>query len=375
MALATELGSLSPAGLARSLRACCCSVRPASEATVHALVRESLSRGLQTFSPAGVCALADALSRRGLVHGPFVSAALDRMNRQAVARTPTVALHAWLNALVATNVPFPADRLDACLKAFADRGSHLSALVAASLLRSLLLADVTPSCGALRHGNVLAGTLLSGAAMRSMKCGRSGSTAGSSGAFIQSTLADVAWIVAERPPPWWHQPASHHAAILEAASAWHGELRPFRCQPSRVETSAHSALKRLGCSPLVGMTLGHFQIPLALPELRVAFLFPGPFGELRALPHAASSGGGTGPHSSPPAGAGDLRPTLRMRSAQLSSLGWHAAVLRDSEWPELLDGEGAASLHRREELLLRRKLANALQARVPLHRRRVIWPD
>jgi len=370
----------SPAALIRKLRSCCCSPEAAPAGTVRELVEKCLSRGLQEFTPAGVCSLIDALARQTLAHRPLIAASLERMHRGAIVQTPPTALRLWMHALVKMRVPIPAEHFDECLRALAGPARCGSAVTAAPLLRMLLLAGTTPERAALAHGNGVVGRLLSVLAMSgNLGSAAAAGPAGSARATARTCLADVAWLVDQRPPTWWRPLAAHHAAVLEAARSWCGEPAPLPSRTHRVERSARVALERLWCSPEVGAVIGHQRISLALPELRVAFVFPGPCGEVRDVELAEACAGsetfhtriGTSTSSELP----PLQPLLEMRMAQLKTEGWHVVVFRDSEWPMLPEGEDSAALHRREELLLRLKLADVLQARVPRHRRQVVWPE
>lgn len=131
---------------------------------------------------------------------------------------------------------------------------------------------------------------------------------------------------------------------------------------SLVEEAVRLALTRLHCQPQIGINIGHLRVPLALPQLRLVLECSGPLGELRDIGGAAVV-----------AEAGPLRPLLELRHAQLRNRGWHVEVLRDSEWPVAsLPGDSEADRHRREELLLRRKLAGVLQVAVPQRRRKLL---
>eukprot|EP00930_Biecheleria_cincta_P018498 TRINITY_DN14396_c0_g1_i4.p3 TRINITY_DN14396_c0_g1~~TRINITY_DN14396_c0_g1_i4.p3 ORF type:complete len:186 (-),score=44.50 TRINITY_DN14396_c0_g1_i4:222-779(-) len=176
-------------------------------------------------------------------------------------------------------------------------------------------------------------------------------------------LADVAWLLKHRPPSWLQQALPpHREAVLELVRQ-HGRppaarkvASPGKGQAEDLECSVSAALERLGSRPQRGLVHDGIHLPLALPELRVAILCPSMGGCIQDL----STEGG--PYC--------LHPLVQMRKEQLQLQGWQVEVVLKHQWPLHPEGEGGEETLRQQELQLRRKLAGALQARVPQRRRR-----
>lgn len=338
--------------LVRSLRARCFGPAPLSADQCREIAEECLSSGLRAIPPAAACGLVEALARQAYVHEGLVAATVERMHPGAVRHSSPTMLRAWLCALVATRSRASAAHLDACLLAITAQRRRLPGVCAAPLLRAVMLAEVEPPTPDLQHGHRFAAACLSAAATGvAAEMGSAGSLAR---CRARAALADVAWLAEHRPPSWWRPPLSSQAALLEAARAWQVERQSAPTGMHSVESAVHDALLRLRSPPTRGVAVGHLQVPLAFPEMRLALECPGPHGELR----------GAGPRGAA------LPPQLELRHEQLRHCGWHVQVVRDSEWPSALPGEEQDALHRREELLLRRKLVGAFQQQVPLGRRR-----
>lgn len=364
----------------------CCGSLPVSESLGRALVNVCLRRGFDTMPPSAVCGIVDAFAQQYFIHRGLTAKAMERMNfavggdhgdrnspRNELARggdlrcCPSL-LRMWLGALVGMRTEIPAPHLDACLRALGAR-SRISrvyagpaATAAAPMLRALLLAKVAAGSQPLRHGMLMAGQLLS-------SMGRGGSGMGL--VASRAALADVEWLLRHSPPPWWEASslAPHHRALLLASqSNWHDlsrEALELRADVSTIlEESVLAALSRLRCKPARGLNLGHLEVRIALPELQVALECVGPpVGELRKL------------DDTPPTNTAslDVPPMVELRHAQLRACGWIVEVVRATEWPTLSSttctGESVASIERKQEMLLRRKLAGALQRHVPSSRR------
>lgn len=380
------------------LRQICRKTTAVPLATGQALADACLRRDFHTAPPAALCDIVDAFAQQRFVHSGLTTRAMERMTylfrhhgreggrgrhggeKDDFAVSPQAA-RSWLESLVAMRTPMPASHLDACLEALGVR-SHASGFpnaagAAAPLLRTLLLARLEQGVERqpLRHGMAMTGFLLAAAA-------RSGDGSASN----RAALADCHWLLRHSPPDWW-QPsalAAHHAAMLQAPSQWGCALgfsgarsspqaRDCLDMPSAhggsdlnlqgMEESVMAALFRLRCKAARGNHLGHLQLGVCLPELRVVLdcLGPPP-GQLRYLEEEVSSQ------------AEILPPDLALRHAQLRAAGWLVEVIRPTEWPSASScmTNEASVLERKEEILLRRKLAGALQRHVP-PRRRAHW--
>eukprot|EP00928_Gymnodinium_smaydae_P070369 TRINITY_DN54211_c0_g1_i1.p1 TRINITY_DN54211_c0_g1~~TRINITY_DN54211_c0_g1_i1.p1 ORF type:complete len:487 (-),score=85.95 TRINITY_DN54211_c0_g1_i1:59-1462(-) len=341
--------------------------------------------GLKTFAPADVCAMAAALAAQSVAHRPLLADAVAAISVLGAAqRCPPAALRALLEALAVTSTPVPAKSLDSWLTAIARSEGGLSGgestSEAASLLRSLLLLRVEGGAegeAQVKHAAGFAGRLLSACVL--------------SPGPAAAALADVAWLARgdpRAPPAWWRPPAAHHAALLQSVelrSSVEVAAPPQECSALTVEAAARQALQRLRCEfhsnaavaigasntvaeGAVGCGAAALRVPLYLPELRLALECVGSLGELRIM---------EGDHDlcqQREASQPILAPLLEVRHARLVGAGVRVELLRETEWPLPRVGEDTKALHGREELLLRRKLAVALQQRVPRRRRRTPWP-
>lgn len=343
--------------LAREVRKACVGVA-LPEAACRSLAEGCLAH-LDRLGPMGVCDVSDVLAQQAYVHEELVAALLARMDPRTVAHTPSAALRVWLRSLATLRVAVPAEHLDRCMARLNGPRQHGPAVAAMPLLRSLLLIQVTPRDAALRHATGIAGRLLSASAR---------APGGTGTAALPQPLSDIAWLAENEPPPWWQMPLPHHAAVLEAArvrdtqSCDMGQPHSAADPPtSGILAAVHAALERLGCHSVSGVGCG---AALALPELRLSLEVVGPLEELRFAPARAEGAGGVAPA------------LVELRRARLRALGWHVELLREAEWPtgrgegEVTDETGTSALQRRQEVVLRQKLAMALQRQVPKRRQR-----
>lgn len=396
------MAALVPHALVREVRGLCCRGVALPSTTCAELAERCLALGLRAFTPGGVCGIVDALARQAFVHEPLLSAALERMHAGAIARTPAVALRAWLGAMALLRVPLPAEHLDACMASLTTPGRCGPAVASASLLRALLLAQVLPSAAPLRHGGGLVGRLLSSAAGTRHCNGQH--AAAPSNVATRMALSDAAWLVEHAPPPWWRTPQPHHAAVLEAScfkvaeapdvlpgTLWasmvagceplaEGVPRQTLPEVSAVHSAVRQTLQGLGCR-FASDGVGNKNTPLAaalvLPDLRLVLEVVGPLGELRGEPAELSWGSGPsaaalGVSVSGSSNGRGAPALLALRRAQLRGLGWRVELLREADWPQAAQGEDRSALERRRELLLRQTLAGALQSRVPRGRQRLL---
>jgi len=356
--------------LVHAVRSSYCHASPVPIAFGRAHISACLVHGLDRLPPAAVRGVANALAWQGFMHGSFFAAALRRMDRHALSIAPPVAIRDWIGALVATRTPIPAEHLASCLISLRS-GCPLMRwhplVTAPRLLRTLLLARVTPSDrAALLQANGCVDHLLS-----AISSGGPGRSPGVVATASLAALTDVAWIIEHQPPSWLKPVRLQHDALLQAVRLWHKEpqsqptenLAEGLCKQPRVEEAARAALIRLRCRPQ-SRTVSHLQIPLALPELRIAIECPGPIRQLRDLEEEKLA------VDMPTAAGAVLSPLTDLRHSQLRNLGWSVEVVLDSEWPAAVAGDDMKLVHRREELLLRQRLAGCLQQGVPPNRRR-----
>eukprot|EP00933_Yihiella_yeosuensis_P049553 TRINITY_DN4658_c0_g1_i6.p1 TRINITY_DN4658_c0_g1~~TRINITY_DN4658_c0_g1_i6.p1 ORF type:complete len:376 (-),score=41.75 TRINITY_DN4658_c0_g1_i6:184-1272(-) len=353
--------------LAREVRARCLSAPQMSHREGRRLAEACLNSGLQSFSPAMVCSVIDGFSRHGFLHKQLLDESMKRVHRGILATASPAILSAWVSVLSSLRVSVSPEHLDDCLYALGRNMSKRRALpltASAPLLRSLLLMEIPsapssssssssstgPRQGAGFVGQVLSQAISTRSPLQSSK----------------GALADVAWILEERPPSWLQTPlAAHHEATLQLARRWPGnsaKASPLSPDDFNVKSSVAEALKRLGCEPQSSdISEGH----LCLPTLRLALLCLGRRDEIQDITTDGE-----------PFGGGDrpiLRPLVEVRQAQLRQhlRGWQVEVIRHSEWS--MKGEERASqteesIQAQQELLLRRRLAGALQAQVPQRR-------
>lgn len=348
----------------RSVRNQCLALQPLSIGHGRSLAEACLEHGLDRLAPNSCCAVLHGFAVRGWAHSALTEAALRRMSLPALRQCSSSALRAWLSALSALQAPVSCAHLSDCLSAldFRARRQRLPFVAVVPLLRALLLAEVRHCEEGLRYGAALLGEVLSGAvAFQPAK------EAGGSGTAADATmmaLADVAWLLKHRPPSWLQQALlpPHHEAVLELVRQ-HG--RPpsaqkvaslSKGQAEDLECSVAAALERLGSRPQRDLVHDGIHLPLALPELRVAILCPSMGGWIQDL----STDG------EPLC----LHPVVQMRKEQLQLQGWQVEVVLKHQWPLRPEGQGCEETLRQQELQLRRKLAGALQARVPQRRRR-----
>lgn len=265
-------------------------------------------------------------------------------------------LRLWLSTVSVLPGIAPSRHIDDCLSVLTSspKKRGLPLIAEASLLRSLLLCEAED----LRLGASFIGRVLSS----STKSAGPANTEGNSKDFLRSTLADAAWILNHRLPRWFKPPLSaHHEAVLEIASTWTGQIPARSSGNSKVEDSVAAALERLGSRPERDtVCVGLLCLPLALPSLRLALLIPGRAGELKDLTVGSNTFGEDR----------TTHPLWQVRRDQLKQHGWNVEMIFDSEWPLEADDSNQDALHSRQELVLRRKLALALQARVPSNRQR-----
>eukprot|EP00929_Paragymnodinium_shiwhaense_P103482 TRINITY_DN67011_c0_g1_i2.p1 TRINITY_DN67011_c0_g1~~TRINITY_DN67011_c0_g1_i2.p1 ORF type:complete len:342 (-),score=71.65 TRINITY_DN67011_c0_g1_i2:394-1419(-) len=319
---------------------------------------------------------------QGLAHRGFFADLVECMDKRLAEQScSSDDVIAWLTALIMTRTLLPVDHLSRCLSFLALRWRRLgdqlppeaATAAPAALLRLLLLSHTQEG----EHGvrgrrpeklSGFVGELLTACAM---------AEEAQRHPQQHSLLADVAWLVRHRPPAWWRPPALHHSALLESAA-----LRPLDSRllpgtsPDNVGYAVASsiskerlwaALQRLRCNPVehtvteatTRMTVAKVQT--ALPDLKLVLQCSSPAEEIWCLGGEESEDD-----------AWELNPLLQLRQERLRHAGWNIEVIRDCEWPDAaadatMDDQ---SSHQGEELLLRRKLAGALQLRVPTSRRR-----
>eukprot|EP00439_Symbiodinium_sp_Y106_P073657 s1439_g13.t3 len=185
-------------------------------------------------------------------------------------------------------------------------------------------------------------------------------SAGAVGAFLRalSTLRSeifgikplpYAPVLAVSPPRWWHVNLSpREEAALELASHV-AAAQPVLAIAPYVEAEVAAAFARLGCRLEHGQRVQHMQLPLSLPDLGTVVLCLQPAGMLQDSL---------------------LRTTFMHPLVDLQRLGWRVEVILESEWPSPTAAAADQVLQRQQEVLLRRKLAQALQAGVPARRRK-----
>eukprot|EP00927_Polykrikos_kofoidii_P079626 TRINITY_DN76419_c0_g1_i1.p1 TRINITY_DN76419_c0_g1~~TRINITY_DN76419_c0_g1_i1.p1 ORF type:complete len:463 (+),score=72.23 TRINITY_DN76419_c0_g1_i1:83-1390(+) len=352
---------------------------PAAAAAAHAVAEACHARrGLSAFPLSSVCGIVDALARQSIVHRGLMAEAMAVM-QGATRRCSPQAVRSWIQALITTRTPIPSSHLDECLAALGrpHRGGKAwprGGVAAPAMLRFLLLAEVAAPSGStepvLKHMAGYSGSLLS-AHTRAVNTNTKDERWAAVGAEFtrHAALNDIAWLLEKRPPAWWQPLAPHHEAVLEiarqrpsvTADAATG-LGPAAAAPG-IEKAVRAALRRLRCEPVADIQSGGHKLTLALPELRLALECIGTLGEIRVVDSIDDFGEDALPLS------GGLHPLVELRHARLRDGGWGVEVIRDFEWPVALKGEDETAVHRREELLLRQKLAGALQRRVPPRRR------
>lgn len=353
---------------ARSVRAQCLSSQPLSNSHGRSLAAACLDHGLERLAPSSCCAVLHGFALRGWAHSALMEAAVRRMSIEALRQCSSSALCAWLAALSALRAPVSCAYLGDCLAALDSRAhrKRLPFVAAVLLLRAVLLAEVRECDEGLRHGAALLGNVLSRAvAFQPLEAAGIGTGTGTGTAAdaARMPLADVAWLLKHRPPSWLRQVlAPHHEAVLELV--WQ-QGRPtsvrtvasrWRVQAEDIECSVAAALERLGSRPQRGLVQDGIQLPLTLPERRVAILCPGVGGWIQDLSIEEDT------HC--------LHPVVQMRKEQLQLQGWQAEVILRHQWPLYAEGPGCEEILRQQELQLRKKLAGALQARVPQRRQR-----
>ncbi|CAK9071975.1 unnamed protein product [Durusdinium trenchii] len=208
------------------------------------------------------------------------------------------------------------------------------------LLRSLLLAEVVMD-GLL--GKVFSWTSQQGSWTSQPAHLRS------SGA-LWGALCDVAWILERRPPASLKPLTDREKATLELVQSWPGVAQPVSGISEALELHVSAAFQRLGRTVdglhrPSGARSGHRRLPLSLPELKLVLFCL----DQRSFIYDLQDGRSW------------LKPLTLLHQQQLETAGWRVEVILDSEWPEQ---------HLEQELLLRKKLAHALQAHVPRRRRR-----
>eukprot|EP00435_Cladocopium_sp_Y103_P053019 s1117_g16.t2 len=156
-----------------------------------------------------------------------------------------------------------------------------------------------------------------------------------------AALCDVRWICLQRCPAWCSLSDSE-MATLELVQSWPGEAQRLQGISAALEEEVAETFHRLGCKTEMTRTAGHLKLPLCLSELKILIL---------CLEDEASTSA-----------------VMQLHRAQLEETsGWRLEVLLRSEW-------GASPSTSAQELLLRQKLAQALQSNVP-RRRRVSFRD
>lgn len=348
---ADSAGQFSEEIFVRRVQSSCYSTTPLSIGDGEYMLKRCFDVGLQSFSPESICGLADAFARQALVYPSWTAAAMQVLENGPLARVPPVALRKWLEALVVTRAKIPVRHFELCLSVLSrpNSSSH-DPEVASALLRTLLLADLQLDDRTALRANGLVGRLLSavaGGRRRHVSAALFGS---------KPALADSAWLVKHRSPPWLLPLVPHHAAILEAATF---ERVPAAVQHDNraengTEHAIRLALSRLRCEPKTG-AVGHLQVPLVVPKLRLAIEFVGTTDELRNLEEEGSEK--------------MLSPFLEMRHAQLQHFGWSVIVVNEAEWPAGGAQEEEPFIFKQQEFFLRAKLASSLQNRVPRSRR------
>ncbi|CAK9064282.1 CDP-diacylglycerol--glycerol-3-phosphate 3-phosphatidyltransferase (Phosphatidylglycerophosphate synthase) (PGP synthase) [Durusdinium trenchii] len=287
-------------------------------------------------SGAETCGLIDAFARQGWFYRPLVDLASQQLSTGTSTSPPHLAV--TLRALATLHPPSLA-RWRGPLNA-PPVGRRHGWFAAVVLLRSLLLAEVVMD-GLL--GKVFSWTSQQGSWTSQPAHLRS------SGA-LWGALCDVAWILERRPPASLKPLTDREKATLELVQSWPGVAQPVSGISEALELHVSAAFQRLGRTVdglhrPSGARSGHRRLPLSLPELKLVLFCL----DQRSFIYDLQDGRSW------------LKPLTLLHQQQLETAGWRVEVILDSEWPEQ---------HLEQELLLRKKLAHALQAHVPRRRRR-----